>query len=269
MSKAYEEHKKELIKIMTHLGCKYSTYKVFEDFITLLGYDISNAIDYVHREERQKKYIQIFEKYSDEEKQEFIKMTAILVEAMEIGLYQDFFGEIYHQMNLHNEDNGQFFTPMSICNLMSDITIESAIKDIKEKGYCTVLEPTCGSGAMLLGAANTLHKKGFNPSTQMCCLAVDNDFRCCMMAYIQLSLLGIPAVVVHGDSLLVKEYQRFYTPTYVLNGWVWREQMSMTTARSIDDEKLKCMLEPMYALIKQSLNLERKDKNEEIESVLA
>lgn len=59
-----------------------------------------------------------------------------------------------------------------------------------------------------------------------------------MMAYIQLSYLGIPAVVVHGDSLRNEEYTRFYTPIYVLNGWLWKEPMSLTNQICDDDIKL-------------------------------
>lgn len=33
------------------------------------------------------------------------------------------------------------------------------------------------------------------------------------------SLLGIPAVVVHGNTLTQEEYSRWYTPFHILHGW--------------------------------------------------
>ena len=37
-------------------------------------------------------------------------------------------------------------------------------------------------------------------------IAVDNDVRCAMMTYMQLSYLGVLAVNIHSDSFLVKKY---------------------------------------------------------------
>ena len=109
---------------------------------------------------------------------------------------------------------------------------------------------------MVIAAANSLYKNHYNPSQNMCVLAVDNDIRCTMMAYIQLSYLGIPAVVIHGDSLLAKEYARFYTPMYILGGWIWREPMTIVEGPCVDDEKLKCMMEPVYELVKYCIKSE-------------
>jgi hypothetical protein len=43
--------------------------------------------------------------------------------------------------------------------------------------------------------------------------------RCVHMAYVQLSLLGIPAVVVHGNALSLDVWGVWYTPAHVLVGW--------------------------------------------------
>lgn len=39
------------------------------------------------------------------------------------------------------------------------------------------------------------------------------------MAYVQLSLLGIPAVVVHGNALSLDVWGVWYTPAHVFVGW--------------------------------------------------
>jgi hypothetical protein len=38
------------------------------------------------------------------------------------------------------------------------------------------------------------------------------------MAYIQLSLLHVPAVVVHGNTLSLEEWGYWYTPAHILDG---------------------------------------------------
>ena len=43
------------------------------------------------------------------------------------------------------------------------------------------------------------------------------------MAYLQLSLYGIPAVIIHGNTLTDEEWSRWYTPVYMVNGWAMRE----------------------------------------------
>jgi len=41
----------------------------------------------------------------------------------------------------------------------------------------------------------------------------DIDMRCVHMSYIQLSLYGIPAVAVHGDSVSLDEWSHWFTPS--------------------------------------------------------
>ena len=42
------------------------------------------------------------------------------------------------------------------------------------------------------------------------------------MAYIQLSLYGIPAKVIQGDTLTLKFKRVLFTPFYFINGFSWR-----------------------------------------------
>jgi hypothetical protein len=39
------------------------------------------------------------------------------------------------------------------------------------------------------------------------------------MAYVQLSLLNIPAIVVHGNALSVEAWGTWFTPAHILGGW--------------------------------------------------
>ena len=73
-------------------------------------------------------------------------------------------------------------------------------------------EPTCGSGTMVIGAVWAMKQKDFDFRHTSFFVAQDIAIRCVWMAYIQLSLYGIPAVVIHGDTLAMKEWSRWYTP---------------------------------------------------------
>lgn len=253
----------EIISDIQSLGCSHGISTVFTDYITLASCAISNRVDKVHFDERENLYMSTIKKYSEEERPKFAELHNKVVNVLNQTLFEkDLLGEIYHALNLSSSWNGQFFTPIHIAHLMASMTIGTSVDEINKKGYFTLQEPTCGSGVMVIAAANALYENHLSPSHNMCVLAVDNDIRCAMMAYIQLSYLGIPAVVIHGDSLRIEEYTRFYTPVYMLGGWLWREPLGMTEKISQDDMKLRRMEDPILTLINSFINSEEDSGNE-------
>jgi hypothetical protein len=117
---------------------------------------------------------------------------------------------------------------------------------IPEKGFITLDEPSCGSGSLVLAFAEAMTAKDLNYCEQLVVRATDIDPKCVHMAYIQLSLYGIPAVIIRGETLSLKEYTRWYTPMYILGNWVWKCPFSLTGGKSVDDEMLKRMTDPLY-----------------------
>ena len=240
---------KEIVRLIQQMGYKHSTWTVFEDFLQMAAISISNTVDWTHSEEREAQYMEIVGRYSKEEINNFPQMLAHLVTALEEG-EDDILGRVFHALELHNKYNGQFFTPMNVCDMMGKIAIGEHDKIIEEKGYVTVCEPCCGSGAMLIGFAKALKDSGYNYQQHMVVTATDIDLKCVHMCYLQLSLLHIPAVVIHGNSLTLEEWSRWYTPTYLLNGWIWRQSCGNLDKQYPEDEALKRSMEPMYAAIK-------------------
>lgn len=262
---SHDTRVKEMIKLIESIGYRHGNSTVFDDYLTIASCAVSNAVDKVHFDEREALYMQTIKKYSKEELQKIVELHAMVVNALEQSLYSsDLLGELYHSLNLSNSRNGQFFTPIHIAEFMAEAMLGPKCTEIEEKGYVTLCEPTCGSGVMVIAAANSLYKNHYNPSQNMCVLACDNDIRCARMAYIQLSYLGIPAVVVHGDSLAMQEYARFYTPVYMMGGWIWREPMTLANGFCVDDENLKCMLEPMYGLLKYEINAKKENEDGQV-----
>lgn len=262
---SHDTRVKEIIKLIESIGYRHGISTVFDDYLTIASCAVSNAVDKVHFDEREALYMQTIKKYSKEELRKIVELHAMVVNALEQSLYSsDLLGELYHSLNLSNSRNGQFFTPIHIAEFMAEAMLGPKCTEIEEKGYVTLCEPTCGSGVMVIAAANSLYKNHYNPSQNMCVLACDNDIRCARMAYIQLSYLGIPAVVVHGDSLAMQEYARFYTPVYMMGGWIWRELMTLANGFCVDDENLKCMLEPMYGLLKYEINAKKENEDGQV-----
>ena len=42
------------------------------------------------------------------------------------------------------------------------------------------------------------------------------------MTYVQLSLLHVPATVVHGNALSMEVWGTWYTPAHILGGWTFK-----------------------------------------------
>lgn len=69
---------------------------------------------------------------------------------------------------------------------------------------------------MILAYANELLSKGYDPAKNLFVVAWDVDIFCTYMAYFQLSMYDIPAIVVNGDTLSLKENFVLYTPAYYI-----------------------------------------------------
>lgn len=209
---------KEASQILTRLGAKHGITTVFEDFLRMSATAISNAVDKIHFEEREKLYMEAIQKYSKEELEEFPKLLAGLVCAMEPYTEEpvDILGELFHGLDLHNKYNGQFFTPGHVCDLMGKLTLGEHDKIIEERGYITVCEPCAGSGAMIMGFAKAMAESHYDYQGQMVVIATDIDLKCVHMTYIQCALYGIQAVVQHGDTLQMKTWSEWYTPIYMV-----------------------------------------------------
>jgi len=229
-----KDAKKELFKHIQQLGYRHSTWEAFSDFCEVSAIAISNSVDWRQREEREKRYLETIARYEPKEQARFPEMFALLVQALENELTvkgpDDVLGRLYHELELHNKYTGQFFTPGNICDMMGELTVsEQDLQHlINDKGFITLSEPASGSGAMVLGFCKAMQKRGFNYCNQLVVTAVDVDLKCVHMAYLQFSLYGIPAVVIHGNSLTVEEWSRWYTPIYIMDGWARKQTCGIT-----------------------------------------
>lgn len=128
----------------------------------------------------------------------------IVAKEMERGDYLDLFGQLYEQMFLLKSkasSNGQFFTPDSLCRLMSDITDAGVEENVSDSGLVRVNDPSCGSARTLL--AHFMRKTHENPALagKYYYEAADIDLPTCKMAACNMMIHGMQGKVVCQDQL--------------------------------------------------------------------
>jgi len=218
------DHQKELLKLFGSLAYRHSAWQVFADFAEAAAISISNAVDWPQREKREERYLQVVQRYKPDELATFPKMLGALTLALE-EQPSDVMGRTFHDLELHNKWSGQFFSPYHLCQMMAKVTLsdaEDTRSRIEARGFVTVQEPCCGSGAMVIAVAQGMRELGINYQQHLHVTAVDVDPKCVHMSYLQLSLLHIPAVIIHGNSLSLEEFGRWYTPAHIMGGWDWK-----------------------------------------------
>lgn len=227
-------HSEKILKAIQKLGARNSVWAVFNDFLELSSLAVANSIDRNNKEiwgKREKQYIETIGKYNPDEQKLFPAMFADLVEALQYELVStnapvDVLGQVFHELELHNKYKGQFFTPQRVCDMMGKIALGDNKSAINEKGYLTLSEPCCGSGAMILGFAKAMKEADLNYCAQLVVTATDIDLKCVYMCFLQLALYGIPAVVIHGDTITLDEWSHWFTPVYIMHGWRKRSDIA-------------------------------------------
>jgi len=80
-------------------------------------------------------------------------------------------------------------------------------------------EPCVGSGAMVIALAHALREEGINYQHKLHVTAIDIDTVAVHMAYVQCTLLHIPALICHGDTLRGEVYSQWRTFAHTLGFW--------------------------------------------------
>jgi hypothetical protein len=228
-----------ITKIIESLAHRHSHWQVFADFVEMTALAFSNAVDHVHREKREARYMQIVPRYSKDELAKFPEMMAILTNEMGTEV-RDILGATYHELELHNKWQGQYFSPYPLCQMMAKMTLhpEEQIREtIERRGFVTALEPAAGSGAMVIALADTMRGMDINYQKHLHVTAVDVDPKCVHMAYVQLTLLHVPAVVILGNSITLEEREHWYTPAHIWGGWTWKLKRAADAEPGLDERR--------------------------------
>jgi len=171
---------------------KSSAITVFADFCRIAACCLSAG-------SREDEYIEAIKSYSKDELTELSKALALLISEMESKPFTDILGTYYLDIASHSskQSRGEFYTPPEISKLMAMITVDA--KSVIEKGKpITVNEPACGAGGMMLALAEHFAPNHVDLLRVTCQdinpVGVD-------MCYINMTLWGIPATMICGDTI--------------------------------------------------------------------
>lgn len=164
-----------------------SRAQAFEDFLCVSTCALAHPA-------MEEEYLQTIEKHKAGGKGKrgvdmLAKMFATLVDITD-RTREDILGDLF-QGSITYGEKGQFLTPMPICRMMSQMTIPSEQTRLDERR--SVNDPACGSGRMLLTAAEIQPNWHF--------VGQDVDLRCVRMTAINLALRNHYGHVVHGNTL--------------------------------------------------------------------
>jgi type I restriction-modification system DNA methylase subunit len=226
-------YRKELMDLLRRNSYSRDLHRVFSDFVEMSAIALSNSVDLNNRDEREARYIQIVGQYDKEEVIRIAHAFGALTLAMEAAEFDDVLGSVYMELELANKSSGQFFTPYSLSYLMAELTFGDGIQaKIERSGFITANDPAVGGGAMPIALANVMFNQGFNHQKQLHVIAQDVDIKAVHMTYVQLSMLHVPAMVIHGNTLTGQVYSHWYTPAHILGGWNFKLR------NQVDDEPM-------------------------------
>ena len=230
----------EFMRIFRQLCTIRSPWAVWADLISMIACVISNLIDRTpeHFERREKEYLECLERMGSHELP--AQLYGIIVMALENQPEQDFLGKMYMDLGLGNHWKGQFFTPYSVCGILSEISCGEIDRKIEEKGYISISDPACGAGATLIAAVNNMKTVKHNFQNHVLFIGQDIDRIVGLMCYIQLSLLGCAGYICIGNSLTNpltgnvlfpqegKEQELWFMPMFQSKIWTMRRIFHMS-----------------------------------------
>ena len=239
--------KKQFLSKLRSLSHSHSSHRIFSDWLEIgaislhqLPYHSDELAKDAAFERLEQHYMEAIKPYSHDELTVFSELLSLTLIAHHTG-YGDFLGEMAGEAELLNKQGGQFFTPYHLCRAISKMTLGDIATQIKEKGLITIAEPAVGAGALVIASAEEIASQGVNPAAyvQFDCTDVSRD--AFNMAYIQLSALGLQAIVRHGNTLSDEYWEHRPTPQLRLfHQWLERQQRSqqlVQAVRSLFEEK--------------------------------
>lgn len=233
-----KEIRSSFISHFNQLSQRFDASSVWCDLMLLIACSISNAVDKIHFNAREKTWHETMAKYTEAERKLFPVLYSEIIEALERNPDQDFLGEIYSRTGINTHSGGKYFTPYHVSRMMAAMCVDTVLQSINDAGYASINDTTCGSGSTLIAAANNvstvLLKQDINWQENVLFVAQDINLTAALMCYIQLSLLGAAGYVKVGNALTdpmttndnLDKY--WFTPLYFSNTWSIRRIIKNT-----------------------------------------
>lgn len=207
---------RDFIELVDKMAGSRRHAEIFEDFLELSFCAVAKKAMPAGAEADaiEARYMVIASKREGKYLEDVARLLAITAVAHADGQGGDFLGVVSGELGALNTYVGQFFTPYELSKTMAMMTLAGVGEFIDKNGFVTLQEPACGAGGMVLACADVLRSMNFDPSLQMYAVAVDVSATAVKMAYLQLALSGIPATIVHGNTLSLEERAAYRTPAF-------------------------------------------------------
>lgn len=240
MSKKNEQYYHEFAVLFSKLSRVYDRWKLWSDFLEMFACDISAKAAPNYRKERSKRCLAVCEKYRLEDLKKMYRMFELLGKDLEVNR-RDFCKKVIEEFHLVDKAKKQNQSPEGIGRISAKLVVEEQIRQIKEKGYASVMDSCCGTGSLLISIANEMCEREIYYPYFVEFVGQDISYPIAQACYIQLSLLKISGYVIIGDTLkkpvgtgdtLTKAW---YTPMYFDKVWTER-RMWHYVERSLRDK---------------------------------
>ncbi|AYL49929.1 MULTISPECIES: N-6 DNA methylase [Citrobacter freundii complex] len=228
--------RKQFIRLFNDTARYMRRWDVFCDFITLSASELDLAR--VLTPENIERSRKICERYEAADIQKMHELFILMVCALD-AKFHDFLGAIFMELELGSNGMGQYFTPYSVQSMMARMMMPGVKDTIRREGFVTVSDPASGAAGMIVAYAECLLEAGYDHSNHMFGSCIDIDPIAADMAFVQLSLLGIPAEVITGNTLTMQLHRARYTPVYYLNDFKNKLEFQ---------RRIKAMKDFMYGL---------------------
>ncbi|WP_336654230.1 N-6 DNA methylase [Leclercia adecarboxylata] len=208
--------RKEFISTFNQTARHLHRWDVFSDFIRLAAREVDIVgLKTPEKAEYCRKILTRYDAADIRNLQELFNLMYYSLDAK----FHDFIGSIFMELDLGSGGMGQYFTPYYLQSMMARMLIPGIQEKIAREGIATISDPACGSAGMIIAYAECLLEADVNPSAHLFASCIDIDPIAADMAFIQLSLLGIAAEVVTGNTLTMQFNRVRYTPAYYLNNF--------------------------------------------------
>lgn len=159
--------------------------------------------------QREEDYRHLVAPYKPAQIQALSETFAEFVAAAELNDFRDVMGPVHMELGSKSaqQSNGEFYTPYEVCRMMAKLTLTDVTIPVDRP--LLIQEPCTGAGQMVLCAAEELISiRGLCSSLNIYVEAWDVSPLACDMSFINFTLHGIPAEVVHGNSLSYEVFAR-------------------------------------------------------------
>jgi hypothetical protein len=206
--------KKDFIKAFSCIGYHRSRHDLWSDFLEMAYTAICKpTVAAGAADNLEARYMDIVRRNKVEDIRNMPELLGITAIALQDGGV-DFLGSVAGEIEVLNQHGGQFFTPYSLSRMMAEMQLGDASELIADKGFITLLEPACGAGGMVIAAADVLAAQGHDIGQVLFVDATDVSNTAFQMAYIQLSLRGVAAVLHRGNTLSLEMFEHARTPAF-------------------------------------------------------